>query len=422
MIEIVFAIVAAICLIGLFIAHPFGRGRMKPWMNLVAIVLVLTPGLISLVSAFRPFLASDPFVGEAKLRRVTRVAADLNRADHFLVRAFHVIHGDERHPLLVADRVVRRGERMTFSLPGGAEMIGSLQTSVSDGPHNHGEPITRLHFEWDAWAQDAGGELRLSAQRPALPGERFPVFETRLGRLPSDRAPIGALQRSGRHDASLLMFVQPLDAPTDVEAISAEGWWKRHADAAVARFRSLADENYQGTAWGSSWRVGGDAISGIAALVLLAAMLLLLSDSRHWVRVVCVFILFATLYVGTIDRAVLRLRVQALSFESERTQAAAVVDAAGSRFHPVTAAEHLVAVAADDARAEEVRETAVGMLSTPNLLPHVRRVGADRVFATLVDGSSERLSVAARRATAKLTAFDRAAQAESSDRDRKSVV
>lgn len=400
MVEAVFLVAAVAAVVCLFLAHPFRRGTIKPWLNVLAIVVFAIPGTITLVTATRPFFARMPFAEGQPFAKPTGAIVGPDAASAFLVRGFVFAEGGERRPIAAHWQVVRRGARFAFPLPDGS----SIDARLSVGREQRiADVVPLLDCDW------RGGPTFRSFDGPAVPagtgfdgGDR-PIYVATVDHLPLDAAPRGSLL-GDRSDARYVAFyVTPLDSAQSIEQVDAAAWWALHADPLHERFvEDHALPSYASGAWGGGMSIGDGTVTFIGSMILFVSALLLLAGSVHWVRIGCLFLLLSCLYVGAVDRMVLRIHDNALALGDDDARAAAVVAIAGTRMHRIEAARRLIALAENPVEKPIVRETAIGMLATGSMAEAVVadegaderlagwRAGKDRALRTLADRIVER--------------------------------
>jgi hypothetical protein len=385
MAEIVFIVATAVALVALFRHVAIREPNLRTWLAVAAVVLIALPGVITLISLTAPFMASDPFGADRTVLVPTpearrHAAPELLKARGFLVQGFHVIEGNEGQPVGFLERVLPPARRTAFDLVDGSRLTIWITSVKRPGPSKGSlERCPALGFRWAGSGEGRSGEAIITR---ATDGRDDPGGENRwmvrIEDLRPDMAAFGSLLADTYRRGRIHFLIEPLGDPEAVTALPANTWWEKHGANVVARIQRGMESEQETTSKGSTSSFSvGPVITVSGFLMLLAAGLLILMSSAHWVRTLCFLILYCTLYAGTVDRLVLRIHSAGLSVGRPESRAAAAVETACTRLHPVTAARGLLAAALEDPE-PAVRVTALRCLERDRFVMALSRIDGSR--------------------------------------------
>ncbi len=380
MVEIIYLIVTAILLFGLFRRNPFRHGGLLPWLKVAGVVLLAAPGAISLVFLVSPWFAGDPFASHSSVWIPTVVEDDPALARAFLVRGVHVVEGNETAPVDYLQAILPTGGRHAFNLLDGSTLQVGIQSGTVRKALEPGRP--KLVFAWSAaQAIRSGSAVLTPVQERDLPA----THEAWLEELPMDLAPLGSLLQDAHRYSRIHFFVTPLADRSAVRTESGPRWWQDRSPTVIGHVRMGMETKQKVVSLQSGKTSFMKVVAPSGLLLLFLGVVSFLMVSPHWVRTCAVSILYCLLYVGALDSFALRLHRAGLNVGGVESRARAVVETAGTRMHPVTAARSLLDVAAED-QDEGVR------LGALHCLGRIRLAQA----LTTVDGALDRLETLTR--------------------------
>jgi len=385
MAEIVFIVATAVALVALFRHVAIREPNLRTWLTVAAVVLIALPGVICMISLTAPFMASDPFGADRTVLVPTPearrdVVPEFLRARGYLVQGFEVIEGNEGQPVDFLECVLTPARRAAFDLVDGSRLTIWITSVASPGPSKRSiERLPALGFRWAGSGEGRSGEAiitRAPGGRDDPGGENR--WMVRVEDLPLNMAAFGSLLADTHRLGRIHFLIEPLGDPEAVTSVSATTWWEKHGANVVARTRRGMESEQETASKGSTSSFSvGPVITVSGFLILLAAGLLILTSSTHWVRTLCFLILYCTLYAGTVDRLVLRIHSAGLSVGRPESRAAAAVETACTRLHPVTAARDLLAAALEDPE-PAVRRTALRCLERDRFVMALSRIDGSR--------------------------------------------
>jgi len=404
MVEAVFAVATAVALFALFRRVAIREPNPRTWSTVAAVVLIALPGAITLISLTVPFLASDPFSADRTVFVATPearrdAAPEFLKARAYLVQGFHVVEGNEGQPVDLLERVLTPSRRASFDLVDGSRLEIWITSVKRPGPSKGGfNVLPALGCRWDASSERRSVEpiiTRASGEGDGPWGAN--VWMVRLEDLPLNMAVLGSLLSDEHRPSRIHFLIEPLGDPEAVTSVPANTWWEKHGSSVVARIRRGMESKQEGDSSSTFPFAAGHVITVSGFLVLLAGGLLLLATSSHWVRTLCFLILYCTLYASALDRLVLSIHATGLKVGRPESRAAAAVETACTRLHPVTAARSLLTAALEDPE-PAVRLTALRCLGRERFLEALSRVdGSGRQIEGLTHDPDLELSHTAMR-------------------------
>ncbi len=371
--ETVFTIVTVACLFLMFRS----AARKKPghgifrswqaWMVCVGSVLFAVPGIIFIAGLGAP---SSQEIGPGAWENMITPAgepASLNEADVYLVRGVSSVVGVENYPINMVQAVLALNEEREFCLDGG----GKLRLSVLPGSDATGLKRISLRYVFESSGGHANGTGCFDESRPRELEQGYQAFYKGFKAKYAREAAFGSLFVEDHTDLRFHIFVTPLKNIDTLSSAPADAWWKEHG-----RKIRLPDQD-EFVVRELSWQSRGSGthsglsemgyITGWSVLFILIGSICLLTVVKAKIRLVCCIIIYTVIYTGSLDSLALRIVKAHLIGEESASAAHAAIETAGTRLHPITAAQNLIEAACAKQSVEN-RVVAINCLNRSRLL------------------------------------------------------
>lgn len=371
----------------------FRSGGIRVKIALAGVVLMAVPGIITLADNLKSSTlpAVPPVRGGGLEGEVLVPAGDpvgIEESKAVLFRVFFAMKGVEPHPIDFWQSVVAMDRYVHFKLEGGHDLRLAMLGQGS------GKEFAKIDYKFSYPLGSMSGQWGLRTGGTTLFEPDFTVHADSTEFSNVDFSVTGSLLRGGHHPVLVCICAIPIRDVSSYDAVPLADWWSEHGIKVQSLFdvrQHKPDSEYARGFMSIHWN------SGYGSLILLGGTILLLFASVNRIRCLCGILIFFFVYTGAMDSFTLRIQSARLYDEDPMKAQAAMLEVAGTRMHPVSAATHLLALARSGGD-EEMRSCALRCMYRVKLLDALDSMEwADSALKALASEESPSVARAAKK-------------------------